>query len=114
MNAGGGVVAATTFSIFLPGREFSLKGKIPSEVCLKDYLLRIKLQEDGTLRFFQHGGFGMGKRIVPDPSLIQVHLLNNNKPHGLFLWSESWVYALPLSRRETGTTQVVRRTASPG
>jgi hypothetical protein len=75
--SGGGVAATTFAAVFLPGQKFTLKGKLPTDVCSCDYL-RSELQEDELLWIFQLSGYGLGKRIDPDLSLIQVHNEDND------------------------------------
>jgi hypothetical protein len=65
----GGGLTASTFAVFAPGHEFTLRGKHPD--CSKA-VLRCEAQADGSVILYQHSGYGEGTRVIPDPRLLMV------------------------------------------
>ena len=57
-------IIGTTYAVFMPGRNFTMQGKITSDLCNKS-VLQNNLQKDDSLITFQHTGYGAGTRIFP-------------------------------------------------
>ena len=64
-------ITGTTFTAFMPGRNFSLQGRLDTDVCGKA-VLRSILQKDGSLNTLQHGGYGSGTSIIPPLEDIKI------------------------------------------